>query len=107
MVLPRPAATLTKPMRGVAVALLCGGLWLAGCAGGDPFSRHVSQCTGAGHAPGSPGFSQCMSQTSAAAMEPSDERRERQRWEARLERERVAAEQRVRDEARSVIGMNR
>jgi len=48
-----------------------------------------------------------MSGSTARAAESADERRERQRWLARLEHERIAAEQRVRDEQGAVIGMRR
>jgi len=84
---------------------LCAGLAMAGCAGTDPFSGHVGHCSEAGYTPASQGYAQCMSRR--AGPESADERRERQRWEARLERERIAAEQRVRDEQPAVIGMRR
>jgi hypothetical protein len=82
-------------------------LGLAGCAGESPFTRHVSQCSDGGFPPGSQDFAHCMSGSTARAAETADERRERQRWLARLERERIAAEQRVRDEQGAVIGMRR
>ena len=87
--------------------ILCAGLALVGCAGADPFSRHVSQCSEAGYTPTTQAFAQCMSRRAVALVDPADERRERLRWEARLERERIAAEQRVREEQRAVIGMSR
>lgn len=98
--------TAMKAQHCAQMAILCAVLGLTGCAGTDPFSRHVSQCSEAGYAPGSQGFAQCMSRR-AAPPESADERRERQRWEARLERERIAAEQRVRNEQGAVIGMRR
>lgn len=100
---------LTKPPRprhSWALAVFSG-LALVGCAAPNPLSRHVNQCLAGGHAPGSPDFALCMSRTEPDRVSASDEERERRRWEARLERERVAAERRVRDEQRSVIGMNR
>jgi hypothetical protein len=96
-------ATLqTLPRAAIGMILL-----LIGCAPMDPLAGLANQCAGVGHAPGSPGFALCMSHATPAQAESSDERRERQRWEARLERERVVAERRVREEARSVIGMSR
>ena len=88
------------------MVILCASLGLVGCAGTDPFSRYVSQCSEGGYTPDSQGFAQCVSR-SAGPPESADERRERLRWETRLERERLAAEQMVRDEQRAVIGMRR
>ena len=96
-----------KAPRFSALIFLCAGLGLTGCAGADPFSRHVSQCSEAGYTPTTQAFAQCMSRRAVALVEPADERRERLRWEARLERERLAAEQRVRDEQPAMIGMSR
>ena len=103
-------AYLCSAMKGPrfsALIILCAGLGLAGCAGTDPFSRHVSQCSEAGYTPTTQAFAQCMSRRAVALVDPADERRERLRWEARLERERIAAEQRVREEQRAMIGMSR
>jgi len=79
-------------------------LLLGGCAAPDAFHSHVQGCAAGGHTPGSHGFTQCMS--SASAAQPSDETRERRRWEARLQREQVEAEARARRE-RAVAGLVR
>jgi len=82
-----------KAPRFSGLIFLCAGLGLTGCAGAYPFSRHVSQCSEAGYTPTTQAFAQCMSRRAVALVEPADERRERLRWEARLERERLAAEE--------------
>lgn len=81
-------------------------LLLAGCAAPDPFANHVQNCVGAGHAPGSASFALCMSTAAISLQPPSDEERERRRWQERLLRERLEAERRVRQE-RAVVGLNR
>lgn len=79
-------------------------LLLAGCASRDGLQSHVQGCAAVGHAAGSPAFSQCMSE--AQAVQSSDEARERRRWMARLARERIEAEVRVRQE-RAMVGLQR
>ena len=74
---------------GTGLALLL----LGACTTGDPFQAHVRGCATGGHATGSHGFSQCMTQANTAI--PSDEVRERRRWLQRLQREQVDAEARV------------
>lgn len=78
------------------------GLMLVGCAAPDPLHARVQGCAAGGHTPGGQGFSQCMSRSPLS----SDEERERRRWMARLQREQVEAEARVRRE-RSVAGLAR
>ncbi len=61
---------------------------------------------GAGHSPGSASFALCMSTAAVGLVAASDEAQERRRWEARLLRERLEAEAKVRQE-RAVVGLNR
>lgn len=94
----------SRPLR--AAALLGAVAAFAGCAAPDPFASHVQNCVGAGHAPGSASFALCMSTAAISLQPPSDEARERRRWQERLLREQLEAERRVRME-RAVIGLNR
>ena len=77
---------------GVGVAWM-----LAACAMSDPLQSNLQGCPR-----GSPGYPQCMSGVAAQ----SDEARERRRWMARLQREEVEAEARVRRE-RAVAALSR
>ena len=94
--------TLQKAAMSMGSAALL--VMIGGCAMRDAFHSHVQGCAAGGHSPGSAAFSQCMS--SAGAADPSDEARERRRWLARLQREQVEAEARVRRE-RAVAGLAR
>ena len=89
-----------------AALVVCVGITLAGCATPDPLATHVQGCANAGYPPGGSAFAQCMSRAASAPPMPADEVRERRRWEARLLRERIDAEARVRQE-RSMVGLNR
>lgn len=74
--------------RGLSLLLLLGA-----CTAGDPLQAHVRGCATGGHAPGSHGFAQCMTQADTIIL--TDEARERRRWLQRLQREQVDAEARV------------
>lgn len=89
--------------RMLPAAPMLGALVLVACAAPSPFQAHMQGCAAA-HPAGSQGFAYCMS--SAMAEEPSDEVRERRRWLARLAREQVEAEARVRRE-RALANLNR
>ncbi len=98
--------TLLAPSvaRASTALVMIWGVTLGGCALTDPFHSHVQGCAAGGHTPGSQAFTHCMS--GAGIAEPSDEARERRRWMARLQREQIEAEARVRRE-RSVVGLVR
>ncbi len=88
------------------LASLTVGLGLLACAAPDPFSNHVQNCMGAGHAPGSASFALCMSTAAIGLAASSNEEQERRRWHARLLREQLDAEARARQE-RAMVGLNR